>query len=113
MRHRSSATHSIPKSFIFRRLRETAIGTCGPGTGLARHPIARAKKSSLSLKEMQMSKLLSTLIAGTFTIGSAHALADGLVDSQKQAHLDRIFPYANASAPARGKPLVDPALAPT
>jgi hypothetical protein len=88
---------------MFRRLRKTAIGICKPGTAIAKHSIARVKKSSLSLKEMQMSKLFSTLVAGTFAIGSAYALANGLVNSQKQAELDRIIADGNTNATARGE----------
>jgi hypothetical protein len=58
-----------------------------------------------------MRRLLSTLIAGTFAIGSVYALANGLVDSQNQAQLDRIIAYSNANAPARGKAIVESALA--
>jgi len=53
-----------------------------------------------------MSRLFSTLIAGTFATGSAHALAHGLVDSQKQAELDRIIADGNANATARGEKVV-------
>src|SRR5258706_3822548 len=91
---------------MLRRLSEAAIGTCRPGTALAKHSIARVKKSSLSLKEMQMSRLLSTLIAGTFAIGSAYAVAAGMIDWQKQAELDRIIADGNTNAAARGEEIV-------
>jgi hypothetical protein len=58
-----------------------------------------------------MNKLLSTLIAGTFAIGSAYAFADGLVDSQKQAELDRIITDGNTNAAAQGDEIVKSAIA--
>ena len=50
-----------------------------------------------------MNKLLSTLIAGIFATGAAHALADGLVDSQKQTELDRIIADGNTNPAAQGE----------
>src|SRR5260370_31280593 len=58
-----------------------------------------------------MSKLLSTLIAGTFATGSAYAVWDGMVDSQKQAELDRIIASGNANTPARGEAIAKSAIA--
>jgi hypothetical protein len=58
-----------------------------------------------------MSRLLSTLIAGTFAIGSAYAVADGLVDSQKQAEIDKIIADGNPNASARGQAIVKSAIA--
>jgi hypothetical protein len=49
-----------------------------------------------------MNKLLSTLIAGTFAIGSAYAVADGIIDVQKQAELDRIIADGNTNPAAQG-----------
>ena len=50
-----------------------------------------------------MSRLLSILIAGIFATGAAHALADGLVDSQKQTELDRIIADGNTNPAAQGE----------
>src|SRR5260370_18279256 len=58
-----------------------------------------------------MSKLLSTLIAGTFATGSAYAVWDGMVDSQKEAELDKISASGNANAPARGEAIAKSAIA--
>jgi hypothetical protein len=58
-----------------------------------------------------MSRLLSTLIAGTFAIGSTYVVAAGIVDAQEQAQLDKIIASGNANAPAKGKAIVASALA--
>jgi hypothetical protein len=50
-----------------------------------------------------MSKLLCTLIAGTFAISSAYAAADGMVEVQKQAEFDKVIADGNTNAPARGE----------
>jgi hypothetical protein len=54
-----------------------------------------------------MNKLLSTLIAGAFAIGSAYAVADGMVDVQKQPELDKVTADGNTNAPARGEEIVE------
>ena len=56
-----------------------------------------------------MSRLLSTLIAGTFAIGSAYAVAAGTIDWQKQAELDRIIANGNTNASAQGEQIVQSA----
>jgi len=58
-----------------------------------------------------MSRLLSTLIAGTFAIASTVAVGDGLVNPQKQTQLDRIIAYGNTNAPAEGKAITEVARA--
>ncbi len=58
-----------------------------------------------------MSRLLSTLIAGTFAIGSTYVVAAGIVDAQKQAELDRIIADGNTNAAARGEEIVKSAIA--
>jgi hypothetical protein len=58
-----------------------------------------------------MNKLLSTLIAGTFAIGSAYAVADGMIDVQKQAELDKVIAGGNTNASARGEEIDKSAIA--
>ena len=58
-----------------------------------------------------MSRLLSTLIAGTFAIGSTYVVAAGIVDAQEQAQFDKIIASGNPNAPAKGKAIVASALA--
>jgi hypothetical protein len=50
-----------------------------------------------------MSKLLSTLIAGTLAIGSGYGVADGMLDVQKLPELDKVTAEGNTNAPPRGE----------